>query len=328
VDRHARLRRTINRNIIIVPPLPEDDDDWLMTSPEREGLRRPHSPDTAPMMRTRFRYDQTEPEADFWNEGMEGIDMDFDAELPTYEETFPNQEDYDGMDNFLNRYGNAAARAARPNTDMDWAPTYQDILNGIQTPNLRPVRPVEAPLPWSNAPMMSYPTPVDETKYIDVPKPQVVGVIDRTAQRAADYEKFKREMAATSARLKENSVNVDKMLNQHGGSYAKINNLRIQGENKYKPWYAHGNYMGPNWNDGKYQESKVAVQAVPVDYGDQQSMYHDNAYAAKSNLMWADLRYAKDMLFHGEDIENVTRNTIAGGVVGLQGLGRLVTGMY
>lgn len=306
------------------PPLPDDEEgdfpDVEMQSPERQGTTRQRSPDTAPIERQRAR------RIDFWDAAFEAefgdaaIDLDFDEELPSYEDNFPNQDEYDSMEGWLNLN-------RRPNykeDDLSWAPTYTELLAGIATPTLKKTPGMPEVRPWvpiSNPPMMSYPTPVDETKYIDVPHPSLPKHDD-------GFLAFKARAEETRKRLRGNVEDVDKMLNHHSGTFSSLNNLNIKGEETYKPWYAHGNYMGPNWNDGRYQVSKSNPQSLPVDYGDQQSMYHDNAYASKKNLMWADLVYAKDMLFQGEDVENVTRNTIAGAVVGLQGIGRAVTGMY
>jgi len=54
------------------------------------------------------------------------------------------------------------------------------------------------------------------------------------------------------------------------------------------------NYTGPNWSNGKVQESVKFGDAVPLNYGDSQSRLHDSAYAQFKDK-WH--REAADMIY-------------------------------
>jgi len=75
----------------------------------------------------------------------------------------------------------------------------------------------------------------------------------------------------------------------------------------------HGNYCGPNWSDGKSQTSVVG-SATAIDAFDETCKQHDAAYARGENLRQADLRFAKQNILNG------IKPTIAGILVGAQGL--------
>lgn len=96
--------------------------------------------------------------------------------------------------------------------------------------------------------------------------------------------------------------------------------------NKYDPgkapwWLPHyGNYMGPWWNNGRYQASSDVAILPPVDYGDMRSMIHDLHYGRHENLKDADFEYFLTMVGRGENAKAVVRNTVAGTAVGAQGV--------
>lgn len=58
----------------------------------------------------------------------------------------------------------------------------------------------------------------------------------------------------------------------------------------------HGNYCGPGWSEGKYQES-VEGTRTPVDKLDQLCKEHDSAYARGEDLFQADLNLAIKSIF-------------------------------
>ncbi len=78
----------------------------------------------------------------------------------------------------------------------------------------------------------------------------------------------------------------------------------------------HGNYCGPGWSAGKWQQS-VKSSVPPVDAFDASCMLHDAAYAAGEDLVDADLRFASD------NIGLNPMRLVAGVGVGLQGLVRM-----
>lgn len=82
--------------------------------------------------------------------------------------------------------------------------------------------------------------------------------------------------------------------------------------------------MGPNWNAGKNQPSTTEIGVPPVDYGDLISLYHDYAYATDQDRKKADIQYAKDIIGNGEGFKEVVRNSVAGILVGVQGVARAV----
>jgi len=53
----------------------------------------------------------------------------------------------------------------------------------------------------------------------------------------------------------------------------------------------HGNYCGPGWSDGKYQNS-VEGKSKPVDKLDQLCKEHDESYARGEDLLQADIKLA------------------------------------
>lgn len=80
----------------------------------------------------------------------------------------------------------------------------------------------------------------------------------------------------------------------------------------------HGNYVGPGWSAGKYQDS--VVSDVPaIDEFDKTAKEHDAAYALGQNLKQADLKFAS------ENIGKGVKRTFAGVAVGIQGLLRPTT---
>jgi len=84
----------------------------------------------------------------------------------------------------------------------------------------------------------------------------------------------------------------------------------------------HGNYMGPYWSEGKVQSSVANPSMAPVDYGDLQSMIHDQHYGRGDDLYKADMEYATAMIGQGENVWEKTHNTVAGVAVGAQGIAR------
>lgn len=79
----------------------------------------------------------------------------------------------------------------------------------------------------------------------------------------------------------------------------------------------HGNYCGPGWSAGGYQNS-VKSSVGAIDPFDASCKQHDAAYATPgSDLATADLAFA------GENLTGDPKRFAAGLAVGLQGLGRL-----
>lgn len=88
--------------------------------------------------------------------------------------------------------------------------------------------------------------------------------------------------------------------------------------------FRYGNYVGHGWSDGKEQYSVTNPTVKPVDYLDEQAMYHDMDSAnAKTTL---DLAQA-DLKFAYNTIGSSMIGTAAGVGVGAQGLSRIVTGL-
>jgi hypothetical protein len=78
----------------------------------------------------------------------------------------------------------------------------------------------------------------------------------------------------------------------------------------------HGNYCGPGWSDGKYQDSVVGL-LEPIDEFDETCKVHDAAYASNDDLRTADLKFAKD------NIMSLNPKRVAAGLmVGAQGIFR------
>jgi len=94
------------------------------------------------------------------------------------------------------------------------------------------------------------------------------------------------------------------------------------------PWYVplikRGNFVGPYWNNGKYQTSQFETWARPIDYGDWRSAWHDYETYNGVDLTGVDLDYAYDMILQGADAYEIVMNTIAGIAVGTQGILRVV----
>lgn len=80
------------------------------------------------------------------------------------------------------------------------------------------------------------------------------------------------------------------------------------------PLRIHGNYVGPGWSAGKYQDSVVDPGVPAVDEFDQTALEHDAAYAQDLDLKKADYKFAKQNIGKG------FVRTISGLAVGLQGL--------
>lgn len=53
----------------------------------------------------------------------------------------------------------------------------------------------------------------------------------------------------------------------------------LEGEDPSSPFWAHGNYVGPYWSDGKVQSSVVWGNREPTDALDDLARKHDAAYA-------------------------------------------------
>jgi hypothetical protein len=98
---------------------------------------------------------------------------------------------------------------------------------------------------------------------------------------------------------------------------------RLRGGKKVKPsaWGIayHGNYVGPGWSAGKYQNSVVS-DVPPIDEFDATAKRHDEAYAKGEDLVKADAEFAKVNIGKG------FKRTAAGLAVGAQGKIREVMG--
>lgn len=80
----------------------------------------------------------------------------------------------------------------------------------------------------------------------------------------------------------------------------------------------HGNYVGPGWSAGKYQDSVEYSTVPPIDEFDRTAMVHDRAYARGRNLKDAD--YA----FYKANIGKGFKRSVAALAVGGQGVLRQV----
>lgn len=78
----------------------------------------------------------------------------------------------------------------------------------------------------------------------------------------------------------------------------------------------HGNYVGPGWSAGRYQNSVADSDVPAVDEFDETAREHDRAYALKEDLKEADYR------FYRKNIGKGMKRTIAALAVGAQGLFR------
>ncbi|QGH72139.1 MAG: putative capsid protein [CRESS virus sp. cte1G3] len=105
--------------------------------------------------------------------------------------------------------------------------------------------------------------------------------------------------------------------------------MGVPKQRKYKTsgftLHYHGNYCGPNWNQGKYQGSALRDENAPppVDEFDSTCMHHDDAYAINKNLKEADYKFFKDNIGRlGDDPYSTIKRNVAAVVVGIQGLTR------
>lgn len=74
----------------------------------------------------------------------------------------------------------------------------------------------------------------------------------------------------------------------------------------------HGNYVGPGWSAGRYQDSVVS-NVPPVDEFDRTAQIHDRAYARGEDLKEADYR------FYRQNIGRGWKRSFAAMAVGAQG---------
>ena len=80
----------------------------------------------------------------------------------------------------------------------------------------------------------------------------------------------------------------------------------------------HGNYVGPGWSAGKYQNSVVS-DVPPIDEFDATAKRHDEAYAKGEDLVKADAEFARANIGKG------FKRTAAGLAVGAQGKMIIIT---
>lgn len=81
--------------------------------------------------------------------------------------------------------------------------------------------------------------------------------------------------------------------------------------------YYHGNFCGPGWSDGKYQNSVIGTLDA-IDEFDEICKEHDHQYAVGGDLVEADFKFAKQTI--GKNM----KMTAAGVAVGLQGAVRVL----
>lgn len=79
-------------------------------------------------------------------------------------------------------------------------------------------------------------------------------------------------------------------------------------------WRYHGNYVGPGWSAGKYQDSVAHSNVPAIDEFDKTAKDHDAAYALKKNLKNADYK------FFYRNIGRGFKRSAAALAVGAQGL--------
>jgi len=53
----------------------------------------------------------------------------------------------------------------------------------------------------------------------------------------------------------------------------------VPGQKRKKPWYRHGNWVGPGWSAGEAQDSVIDPSVEAVDEFDQTAKDHDQTYA-------------------------------------------------
>jgi len=63
-----------------------------------------------------------------------------------------------------------------------------------------------------------------------------------------------------------------------------------------KPWYAYGNYVGPNWSAGKRQSSVIDNNVAAIDDYDLTALRHDAVYAKNGDKQYADIVFARSNL--------------------------------
>lgn len=86
------------------------------------------------------------------------------------------------------------------------------------------------------------------------------------------------------------------------------------------PLRIHGNYVGPGWSAGKYQNSVYDPTVPAVDAFDETARQHDRVYAMPITPETPALLKAADLKFAAQNIGRGPLRTISGLVVGLQGL--------
>lgn len=102
-----------------------------------------------------------------------------------------------------------------------------------------------------------------------------------------------------------------------GGGWPPISFFLVKKRTMPNVFRFHGNYVGPGWSAGRYQNS--VVSDVPaVDEFDATGKKHDAAYAMGKNLAVADFEFASENFGKG------AKRTVAAVAVGAQGVGRVV----
>lgn len=91
----------------------------------------------------------------------------------------------------------------------------------------------------------------------------------------------------------------------------------------YMSFKYHGNYCGPGWSAGKYQESVVS-DVVPIDVFDATCKCHDAEYANGGSKLLADTAFAVSNITAGVT-EGDPLRFLAGAAVGVQAITRLFT---
>jgi len=84
----------------------------------------------------------------------------------------------------------------------------------------------------------------------------------------------------------------------------------------------HGNYCGPGWSAGKWQNSVDDPSVPAIDDLDRSCLEHDKAYHYNSNLRTADFQFFRSNILRGfgEGYEIALKRNIGAIGVGLQGL--------
>jgi len=89
--------------------------------------------------------------------------------------------------------------------------------------------------------------------------------------------------------------------------------------NRFMSFKYHGNYCGPGYSNGKYQDS-VNGNLSPIDEFDSTCQKHDKAYAQGEDLYRADLDFARDNLSTFSPKRNIAAIAV-GAQAALRGLG-------